>query len=245
MNQNFQPPVRDSLRQSGRTTRMLQYVIAEAFADQPMMIVCNSVAHTLQMMLMFKALVPEGMTLKTLPMFISISDLARRGYGNPHLLPGTGTRDRVCGFNYKTARMEQFVAAGEQTPEIVFDHYALEVHLQNITQYLKRTREMGVTTGTLIDTARLMSLQGRTYLLTHTANVRFYQILCEDYNVSVEDGFMLDNLDWLKLKLDKMWPGTSLVFDPVYLEMLFEGSLKEIHRWDHEEDDNGDLPCTY
>lgn len=211
---------------TGRTTRMLQHAIYRATQGLPSLILGDGPSHIGGLR---KAMSKMLDSVDDLPQRVRLGDLI--SYGTLGEMTRNNNRGVSRFYDYGTHSFKFEVA---ENTEVLVDHYALERQLVNVISYLRTIYTVRHRMQWLVDTARMMSSMGRrVYLVTESSDYKGWaELELDGYNVSIEDGSHLNNLNLLKLEMVGANPNCVLLVDPSMLEGIFGGALKEINRWD-------------
>jgi hypothetical protein len=208
----------DSLKGSGRTSRMLRHGQLLQKEGKLVIIAALNRTHAHQLSADLEDILdnPEAPPIRVVPF-----------------------RELICGNWYHPARgwshYDYATSAFRKTGDAVclIDHAALEQHLKDVDEYLKITDPISDTRQWLIDTARVTAWMGRrVYFVSdddHLMKVAKEELA--SYNVSVERPEMLRNLDLLSLTIGRAHPNTQLLVDPAMMHRMFAGALNEMKRW--------------
>jgi len=213
------------LRQTGRTTRMLNHAVRRTHKGLSTVIVTHERNYAGDLDRRLGSMLPlkqSGVPWNKLLTIISIQDMVSR------------SRPELYGYDYAQGLFYQPVPDMRQ--EVLFDHAALEDHLFTVQNWIEASTTIPDHVRWLGHTARMMaSLGRRTYVITDdelTSSV--VTEMTAGYNVMVEDGSKMSNLDWINLTLVKAHPNHMVLVEPKMLQRRFEGALEELHRWDED-----------
>lgn len=194
-------------RASGRTTRMLEYA---AVLEQQTVVVALTLQHAEQLYAQYISIAGAKPDPKFVR-FMSFNDLV--------------------GYDWATGR-----SAGHPVDcEILVDHSVMSSKLTHVLHYLKSVERVNPAAQWLANTAMALTSLGRkVYIIADKNRAASVEVLLQGYpqRISIEDGSMMGNLNWLDLSLRRAHPNCQPLFDPETLRRRFKASLDLIHRWD-------------
>lgn len=208
------------MKQSGRTNRMLQYVIQRYRNHMPTMVVGANNNHA-------------ELLSKTLGELLTERDRALENKAPKIIFTSVGTlsdKQAMYQYNYRTNRFAN--SPGDPELEVVFDHFAMETHLPEVIAYLAATETIADPITWMIDTARVLSLTQSVHLIVPTDDIPFFEERLHGLPVTLEDGSMLRVLNWVSLRREGVkTQKQTLLFHPEHLRARFEGALSTITRF--------------
>jgi hypothetical protein len=211
------------MRHTGRTTRMLQYVIHRYRNQMRTVVVARDGNHMKLLM--------ETMD----SMLTSERDRALKSKSTDVLLFTTlatvSAPDSAYPLHKYDYRTNRFAHVALDI-EVVFDHFAMETHLEAVIRYLKAAGEIADPITWMVDTARMLSYARRVCLIVPADDITRIEDHLVGYNVTVEDGTLMRRLNWATLERQGANSQDQiLLFHPDYLQARFEGALSTITRF--------------
>lgn len=208
-------------RRTGRTTRMLQYALHRIRNRMTTTVVAKDRNHAKGLELMFETLRSDRDKQNAERYgrigIISLSDM----------FPVRQSPKSLGDYNYETNRLKSI----EPEIEVLFDHFAMECHLDKIIAYLDAASYVSNYDTWLLETARMLSVTKRVGLVVAPDHVLYFSEKLEGCDVEIMSDS--DNVDYVGLDFKpNINAKHQLLFHPEYLRHLFEGALSTITRFD-------------